>query len=64
MWDKVSTTWPGMLRIGGALVLLEQGIEVIVFGTSLAEHPALVIAALGALGAPLPQAKKEEKEAT
>lgn len=59
MWDTVLTKWPGMLRIGGALVLLEQGIEVILFGTSLAEHPALVIAALGALGAPIPQPKKE-----
>jgi len=60
VWDKILTNWPGALRIAGAAVLAEQGLEVLLFGTSLAEHPALVIAALGALGAPVP--KKEESK--
>lgn len=35
-------------------VLAEQGIEVLIFSVHLAEHPLLVIAALGALGFPVP----------
>ena len=57
--------WPSHLRlIRGSLravqvaafaILVEQGYEMLVLGVSLAEHPLLVAAALGALGFPVPK---------
>jgi hypothetical protein len=43
------------VKLASALVLLEQGLEVLFLGVSLAEHPVIVIAALGALGFPVPK---------
>jgi hypothetical protein len=57
--------WPSRLRLirrsisaakaAALFVLLEQAYEVAVLGISLAEHPVIVIAALGALGFPVPK---------
>jgi hypothetical protein len=41
-------------KVVACLVLLEQTYEVAVLGVSLAQNPLVVIAALGALGFPLP----------
>ena len=41
-------------KVVAGLVLIEQVFEVVVLGVSLAEHPVLVVAALGALGFPVP----------
>jgi hypothetical protein len=41
-------------KVFAALVLVEQGAEALLLHVSLAEHPLLVIAALGALGFPIP----------
>lgn len=43
------------VQLAAALILLEQGYEVLVLHVSLAEHPLLVGAALGALGFPVPK---------
>lgn len=42
------------VKLFAALVILEQIAEALLSGVSLAEHPALVIACLGAFGIPLP----------
>jgi len=42
------------IKLVALLVLAEQGLEVMFLGVSLAEHPLIVIAALGALGFPMP----------
>ena len=42
-------------KAAALLVLLEQVYEMAVLGISLAEHPVIVIAALGALGFPVPK---------
>ncbi len=57
--------WPSNLKLirrsvsvaktAALLVLLEQAYEMAVLGISLAEHPVIVIAALGALGFPVPK---------
>lgn len=44
--------WQIILRLCALVLLAEQGAEVLFAGASLSEHPFLVIAALGALGAP------------
>jgi hypothetical protein len=41
-------------KLFAGLILVEQVGEVLLFHVSLAEHPLLVIAALGALGFPVP----------
>jgi hypothetical protein len=43
------------VKLAAAAVLLEQGLEVLFLEVSLAEHPLIVIAALGALGFPVPK---------
>lgn len=60
--------WPSRLKLirrsitvakaAAVFVLLEQGLEVLFLGISLAEHPAVVIAALGALGFPVPKERE------
>lgn len=42
------------IKFVALLVLAEQGLEVLFLQISLAEHPLIVIAALGALGFPMP----------
>lgn len=49
--------WHEWLRVVAALVLLEQAYEALVLGLLLGEHPALVIAAIGAFAAPVPVEK-------
>jgi hypothetical protein len=46
-----------LAKVAATLVLLEQAAEFLFMGVSLAEHPVVVITALGALGFPVP--KKE-----
>lgn len=41
-------------KVFASLILIEQLAEVLIYRVSLAEHPLLVIAALGALGFPVP----------
>lgn len=48
--------WLTLRRAVALLVLVEQGAEALLTGVSLAQNPALVIAALGMLG--LPDVKK------
>ncbi len=47
------------IKVVAVLVLLEQGSEVLFHGISLAEHPVIVIVALGALGFPFPSRPDE-----
>lgn len=47
------------IKVVALLVLAEQGLEVAFLGVSLAEHPVIVIAALGALGFPVPSKERE-----
>lgn len=42
------------IKVAALLILLEQLAEVLLFHVRLAEHPLLVLAALGALGFPVP----------
>lgn len=50
-------------KVAAVAILIEQGLEVLLLGISLAEHPVIVIAALGALGFPIPgSTQKGEKE--
>ena len=42
-------------KVAAALVVVEQLAEALFLGVSLAEHPALMIACLGALGFPVPR---------
>lgn len=48
-------------KIAAILVLAEQAYEMVVLGISLAEHPLLVAAALGALGFPVPDPEAPSK---
>lgn len=48
------------IKVIALLVLAEQGLEVMIFRISLAEHPLIVIAALGALGFPVPSRAPEK----
>lgn len=48
-----------IVKVVAGLVLLEQACEVLFLGVKLSEQPALAIAALGALAAPVP--KKESR---
>lgn len=42
------------LKVAAIVVIAEQVSEVLFLGVSLAEHPVVVLAALGALGFPVP----------
>jgi hypothetical protein len=63
-------TWPTHLRtvrrsitaikVVAVLVLVEQSLEVLFLGISLAEHPTIAIAALIALGFPVPGKPPEQ----
>lgn len=58
MWPSLLKQIRGSLtaiKLAAGLVLLEQGLEALFLGVSLAEHPVIVIAALGALGFPVPK---------
>jgi hypothetical protein len=58
MWQRhVPTIRKGLgaAKVAACFVLLEQGYEVAFLGISLAENPVIVIAALGALGFPVPK---------
>jgi hypothetical protein len=60
-----TVTWPSkwsgyrrsltLLKVAAAAVLVEQFAEVLVYHLSLAEHPTVIIACLGALGLPVPK---------
>lgn len=52
------------VKIAAALVLLEQGLEALLLSVSLAEHPLIVIAALGALGFPVKDEPSEQRGAS
>lgn len=43
-----------VVKLAALVLLIEQLIEAVLIGVSLAEHPGLVIACLGALGLPMP----------
>ena len=42
------------IKVVAVMILVEQALEVAFLHVSLAEHPVVVIAALGALGFPVP----------
>jgi hypothetical protein len=48
------------IKVIALLLLVEQGYEMLVLHVALAEHPLLVIAALGALGFPVPSKAPEQ----
>jgi hypothetical protein len=47
------------IKVVAVVILVEQGYEMLFLGVSLAEHPIIVIAALGALGFPVPSKQPE-----
>ncbi len=49
------------IKVAALLILAEQALEVLFLGISLAEHPVIVIAALGALGFPTPGKPPEQQ---